>query len=43
MCSFPDGPADSTVSVQVKDSDDAPSNTDTQIVSVVNVAADCHA
>ena len=32
VCSFPDGPANSTVSVQVKDSDNANSNTATQIV-----------
>ena len=38
VCSFPDGPADSEVSVQVKDSDDALSNTDTQTVTVANVA-----
>jgi hypothetical protein len=38
VCSFPDGPADSTVSVQVKDSDVAASNTDTQSVHVANVA-----
>ena len=38
VCSFPDGPASSIVSVQVKDSDNAYSNTDTQTVTVSNVA-----
>ena len=39
VCSFPDGPATSSiVSVQVKDSDDADSNTATQTVTVNNVA-----
>ena len=37
VCTFPDGPA-STVSVTVKDSDGAASNTDTQTVTVANVA-----
>ena len=37
-CLFPDGPASSTVSVQVKDSDNANSNTASQAVSVLNVA-----
>src|SRR5207247_2073262 len=37
-CAFPDGPANSTVSVQVKDSDDANSNTDSITVTVSNVA-----
>ena len=37
VCTFPDGPANSTVSVQVKDSDLANSNTDTQVVVVANV------
>jgi hypothetical protein len=37
-CTFPDGPADSTVSVQVKDSDDAASNTANVDVKVQNVA-----
>ena len=31
VCTFPDGPANSTVSVQVKDTDNANSNTDTQV------------
>ena len=35
---LPDGPASSTVSVQVKDSDNATSNTATQTVTVNNVA-----
>ena len=38
VCTFPDGPASSTVSVQVKDSDDADSNTATQTVTINNVA-----
>jgi putative hemolysin len=38
VCSFPDGPASSTVSVQVKDSDNDNSNTATQTVAVANVA-----
>ena len=38
VCTFPDGPALEHVSVQVKDSDDAASNTDTQTVTVTNVA-----
>ena len=37
-CTFPDGTADSTVSVQVKDSDNAESNTDTIHVTIANVA-----
>jgi len=37
-CTFPDGPASSNVSVQVKDSDGANSNTDSKIVTVANVA-----
>src|SRR5439155_8653176 len=39
VCRFPDGPASSTVSVQVKDSDNALSNTATQTVTVNNVAS----
>ena len=38
VCSFPDGPASSIVSVQVKDSDGADSNIATQTVTVDNVA-----
>jgi hypothetical protein len=38
VCSFPDGPAGSTVSAQVKDSSDAVSNSATQAVTVANVA-----
>jgi hypothetical protein len=38
VCSFPDGPATSVVSVQVKDSDNAVSNTATQTVTVANLA-----
>ena len=38
VCSFPDGPASSSVSVQVEDSDGADSNTDTQTVAIANVA-----
>ena len=38
VCSFPDGDASIDVSVQVKDSDDALSNTDTQTVTINNVA-----
>jgi hypothetical protein len=38
QCTFPDGPASSTVSAAVTDSDGAPSNTATQTVSVTNVA-----
>ncbi len=37
-CTFPDGPASSTVSIQVKDSDNANSNTAERSVSVANVA-----
>ena len=37
-CTFPDGPASSTVSVQVKDSDNAKSNTDSIAVTIANVA-----
>jgi len=37
-CLFPDGPASSTVSVQVKDSDDANSNIDSIGVTIANVA-----
>jgi len=37
-CTFPDGPASSTVSVQVADSDGGNSNVDTITVSVANVA-----
>ena len=37
-CAFPDGPANSTVSVQVSDSDGANSNIDTIDVTVANVA-----
>ena len=37
-CTFPDGPANSSVSVQVKDSDEAQSNTDTIAVSIANIA-----
>jgi hypothetical protein len=36
-CTFPDGPATSTVSVQVQDSDDALSNTSAIIVNVANL------
>ncbi len=38
VCSFADGPASSTVSVQVEDEDGADSNTATQTVTVANVA-----
>jgi hypothetical protein len=38
VCSFPDGPASSTVSVQVEDADGADSNTATQTVAIANVA-----
>ncbi len=38
VCTFPDGPASSTVSVQVEDSDGADSNTATQTVTIANVA-----
>src|SRR4029079_17697016 len=38
VCSFPDGPASSTVSVQVKDSANANSNIASQSVTVANVA-----
>ena len=38
VCLFPDGPTSSTVSVQVKDSDNVLSNTASQSVSVLNVA-----
>jgi len=38
-CTFPDGPAMSSVSVQVQDSDGAPSNTPYISVNIVNVAA----
>src|SRR5207249_2808254 len=37
-CSFPDGPASSTVSAQATDSDGDAGNTDTQSVTVNNVA-----
>ncbi len=37
VCSFPDGPKTSTVSVQVKDSDLANGNTATQVVTIANV------
>ena len=37
VCTFPDGPASSAVSVQVKDSDDALSNLATQTVTINNV------
>ncbi|MGE5376114.1 MAG: Ig-like domain-containing protein [Bacteroidota bacterium] len=37
-CTFPDGPATSTVSVRVKDSDNAYSNTSSIIVAIANVA-----
>src|SRR5439155_10133666 len=37
-CSFPDGPAASTVSAQATDSDGDTGNTDTQSVTVNNVA-----
>ena len=42
VCSFADGPASSTVSVQVKDSDDADSNADTQTVTVAQCRSDGH-
>ena len=38
VCTFPDGPASSIVSVQVEDSDGADSNTATQTVTINNVA-----
>ncbi len=38
VCSSPDGPASSAVSVQVSDSDGANSNTATQTVTINNVA-----
>src|SRR6185295_20421137 len=38
VCTFPDGPASSVVSVQVKDSDNANSNVATQNVTINNVA-----
>src|SRR5439155_754562 len=37
-CTFPDGPKSSTVSVQVKDSDNASSNTSSITVTIANVA-----
>ena len=37
VCSFPDGPASSIVSVQVKDNANANSNIATQTVAVANV------
>ena len=37
VCSFPDGPASSSVSVQVEDSDGLDSNTASQTVSIANV------
>ena len=37
-CTFPDGPASSTVTVQATDSDDAAGNTASQLVSIANVA-----
>ena len=37
-CTFPDGPASSTVSVQTMDSDNAASNTASLVVTVANVA-----
>src|SRR5207249_86887 len=37
-CTFPDGPASSTVSVQATDSDGDAGNTDSQLVSIANVA-----
>ena len=36
-CTFPDGPADSAVAIQVKDSDEAPSNHAALLVAVGNV------
>src|SRR5207302_14684 len=41
-CTFPDGPSNSTVSVNATDSDGATGNTDTQSVSVANVAPTVH-
>jgi hypothetical protein len=38
LCSFPDGPKSSTVSVQVKDSDGTASNTPSQAVTVANLS-----
>ncbi len=38
VCSFPDGPASSNVSVQVEDSDGADSNIASQTVAIANVA-----
>src|SRR5439155_14380939 len=37
-CTFPDGPKSSTVSIQVKDSDNANSNTDTIGVTIANMS-----